>query len=94
MEARIEQIEQIEAEFEYLERKRQELETLKQQLNEQQRQLEEGQINYNSYPNLSPEQQQFIRSLTERLANNHDRGNSPSKFSIPLLNLCRDNRQF
>lgn len=80
MEARIEQIEEIEAEFEYLERKRQELETLKQQLNEQQRQLEEGQINYNSYPNLSPEQQQFIRSLTERLANHHDRGNSPSQI--------------
>ncbi|MDB9418027.1 pilus motility taxis protein HmpF [Microcystis aeruginosa] len=77
MEARIEQVEQIEAEFEYLERKRQELKTLKQQLNEQQRQLEEGQINYNSYPNLSPEQQQFIRCLMERLANNHDRGNSP-----------------
>ncbi|MFM8300348.1 MAG: pilus motility taxis protein HmpF [Microcystis aeruginosa] len=80
MEARIEQVEQIEAEFDYLERKRQELKTLKQQLNEQQRQLEEGQINYNSYPNLSPEQQQFIRSLMERLANNHDRGNSPSNI--------------
>ena len=80
METRIEQIEQIEAEFEYLERKRQELETLKQQLNEQQRHLEEGQINCNSYPNLSPEKQQFIRSLAERLANNHDRGNSPSQI--------------
>jgi hypothetical protein len=80
METRIEQIEQIEAEFEYLERKRQELETLKQQLNEQQRHLEEGQINCNSYPNLSPEKQQFIRSLAERLANNHDPGNSPSQI--------------
>lgn len=80
MEARIEQIEQMEAEFEYLERKRQELETLKQQLSEQQRHLEEGQINFNSCPNLSPEQQQFIRSLAERLANNHDRGNSPAKI--------------
>ena len=80
MEARIEQIEQIEAEFEYLERKRQELETLKQQLKEQQRHLEEGQINFNFSPNLSPEQEQFIRSLAERLANNHDRGNSPSQI--------------
>ncbi|NCQ86172.1 MAG: hypothetical protein GPJ00_17495 [Microcystis aeruginosa W13-18] len=80
METRIEQIEQIEAEFEYLERKRQELETLKQQLNEQQRHLEEGQINFNSSPNLSPEKQQFIHSLAERLANNHDPGNSPSQI--------------
>ena len=85
MEARIEQIEQIEAEFEYLERKRQELETLKQQLNEQQRHLEEGQINFNFSPNLSPEQQQFIRSLAERLANNHDRGNSPSQILYSTL---------
>ncbi|GEA25935.1 chromosome partition protein Smc [Microcystis aeruginosa NIES-4325] len=78
MEARIEQIEQVEAEFEYLERQRQqELETLKQQLKDQQQDLEEGQINFNSAPNLSPEQQQFIRSLAERLANNHDLGNSP-----------------
>ena len=85
MEARIEQIEQIEAEFEYLERKRQELETLKQQLNEQQRHLEEGQINFNFSPNLSPEQEQFIRSLAERLANNHDRGNSPSQILYSTL---------
>ena len=85
MEARIEQIEQIEAEFEYLERKRQELETLKQQLKEQQRHLEEGQINFNFSPNLSPEQQQFIRSLAERLANNHDRGNSPSQILYSTL---------
>jgi hypothetical protein len=85
MEARIEQIEQIEAEFEYLERKRQELETLKQQLNEQQRQLEEGQINDNFSPNLSLEQQQFIRSLAERLANNHDPGNSPSQILYSTL---------
>jgi chromosome segregation ATPase len=85
METRIEQIEQIEAEFDYLERKRQELETLKQQLNEQQRHLEEGQINCNSYPNLSPEQQQFIRSLAERLANNHDPGNSPSQILYSTL---------
>ncbi|TRU85701.1 MAG: hypothetical protein EWV76_13835 [Microcystis novacekii Mn_MB_F_20050700_S1] len=80
METRIEQIEQIEAEFEYLERKRQELETLKQQLKEQQRHLEEGQINFNFSPNLSPEQEQFIRCLAERLANNHDQGNSPSQI--------------
>jgi DNA repair exonuclease SbcCD ATPase subunit len=80
MEARIEQIEQIEAEFEYLEHQRQELDTLKQQLKEQQRHLEEGQINFNSPPHLSPEQQQFIRSLAERLANNHDQGNSPSQI--------------
>jgi DNA repair ATPase RecN len=85
MEARIEQIEQIEAEFEYLERKRQELETLKQQLKEQQRHLEEGQINFNFSPNLSPEQEQFIRSLAERLANNHDRGNSPSQILYSTL---------
>ncbi|MFM7711616.1 MAG: hypothetical protein ACKO7A_02380, partial [Microcystis sp.] len=74
MEARIEQIEQIEAEFQYLDHQRQELETLKQQLKEQQRNLEEGQINFNSSPNLSPEQQQFIRSLAKCLANNHDQG--------------------
>mgnify|MGYP006159782179 FL=1 len=85
METRIEQIEQIEAEFDYLERKRQELETLKQQLNEQQRHLEEGQINFNFSPNLSPEQEQFIRSLAERLANNHDRGNSPSQILYSTL---------
>ena len=85
METRIEQIEQIEAEFEYLERKRQELETLKQQLKEQQRHLEEGQINFNFSPNLSPEQEQFIRSLAERLANNHDRGNSPSQILYSTL---------
>jgi len=90
MEARIEQIEQIEAEFEYLERKRQELETLKQQLNEQQRHLEEGQINCNSYPNLSPEKQQFIRSLAERLANNHDRGNSPSQILHSTLESVQE----
>ena len=90
METRIEQIEQIEAEFEYLERKRQELETLKQQLNEQQRQLEEGQINCNSYPNLSPEQQQFIRALAERLANNHDRGNSPSQILYSTLESVQE----
>jgi len=90
METRIEQIEQIEAEFEYLERKRQELETLKQQLNEQQRHLEEGQINCNSYPNLSPEKQQFIRSLAERLANNHDRGNSPSQILHSTLESVQE----
>ncbi|MCU7244026.1 MAG: pilus motility taxis protein HmpF [Microcystis aeruginosa WS75] len=90
METRIEQIEQIEAEFEYLERKRQELETLKQQLNEQQRHLEEGQINCNSYPNLSPEKQQFIRSLAERLANNHDRGNSPSQIIHSTLESVQE----
>lgn len=80
MEARIEQIEQIEAEFEYLDRQRQELEALKQQLSEQQRRFEEGQINFNSSPNLSPEQQEFICSLAERLANNQDLGNSPSQI--------------
>jgi chromosome segregation ATPase len=80
MEARIEQIEQIEAEFQYLDHQRQELETLKQQLKEQQRNLEEGQINCNSSPNLSPDKQQFIRSLANRLANNHDQGNSPSQI--------------
>jgi chromosome segregation ATPase len=90
METRIEQIEQIEAELEYLERKRQELETLKQQLNEQQRHLEEGQINCNSYPNLSPEKQQFIRSLAERLANNHDRGNSPSQILHSTLESVQE----
>ena len=90
METRIEQIEQIEAEFEYLERKRQELETLKQQLNEQQRHLEEGQINCNSYPNLSPEQQQFIRSLAERLAAHHDRGNSPSQILHSTLESVQE----
>jgi hypothetical protein len=90
METRIEQIEQIEAEFEYLERKRQELETLKQQLNDQQRHLEEGQINCNSYPNLSPEKQQFIRSLAERLANNHDRGNSPSQIIHSTLESVQE----
>jgi len=90
METRIEQIEQIEAEFEYLERKKQELETLKQQLNEQQRHLEEGQINCNSYPNLSPEKQQFIRSLAERLANNHDRGNSPSQILHSTLESVQE----
>jgi len=90
METRIEQIEQIEAEFEYLERKKQELETLKQQLNEQQRHLEEGQINCNSYPNLSPEKQQFIRSLAERLANNHDRGNSPSQIIHSTLESVQE----
>jgi len=90
METRIEQIEQIEAEFEYLERKKQELETLKQQLNEQQRHLEEGQINCNSYPNLSPEKQQFIRSLAERLANKHDRGNSPSQILHSTLESVQE----
>jgi len=90
METRIEQIEQIEAEFEYLERKRQELETLKQQLNEQQRHLEEGQINFNSSPNLSPEKQQFIRSLAERLANNHHRGNSPSQILHSTLESVQE----
>jgi len=90
METRIEQIEQIEAELEYLERKRQELETLKQQLNEQQRHLEEGQINCNSYPNLSPEQQQFIRSLAERLAAHHDRGNSPSQILHSTLESVQE----
>ena len=90
METRIEQIEQIEAELEYLERKRQELETLKQQLNEQQRHLEEGQINFNSSPNLSPEKQQFIRSLAERLANNHHRGNSPSQILHSTLESVQE----
>ena len=90
METRIEQIEQIEAEFEYLERKRQELETLKQQLNEQQRHLEEGQINFNSSPNLSPEKQQFIHSLAERLANNHHRGNSPSQILHSTLESVQE----
>ncbi|MFM7475002.1 MAG: pilus motility taxis protein HmpF, partial [Microcystis aeruginosa] len=85
MEARIEQIERIEAEFDYLERKRQELENLKQQLTEQQRHLKEEQINFNSSPNLSPEQQQFIRSLAESLANNHDLGNSPSQILYSTL---------
>ena len=85
MEARIEQIERIEAEFDYLEGKRQELENLKQQLQEQQRRLEEEQINFNSSPNLSPEQQQFIRSLAESLANNHDLGNSPSQIFYSTL---------
>lgn len=85
MEARIEQIERIEAEFDYLEGKRQELENLKQQLQEQQRHLEEEQINFNSSPNLSPEQQQFIRSLAESLANNHDLGNSPSQILYSTL---------
>ncbi|MCA2656552.1 pilus motility taxis protein HmpF [Microcystis sp. M061S2] len=85
MEARIEQIERIEAEFDYLEGKRQELENLKQQLQEQQRHLEEEQINFNSSPNLSPEQQQFIRSLAESLANNHDLGNSPSQIFYSTL---------
>ena len=85
MEARIEQIERIEAEFDYLEGKRQELENLKQQLIEQQRHLEEEQINFNSSPNLSPEQQQFIRSLAESLANNHDPGNSPSQILYSTL---------
>jgi chromosome segregation ATPase len=89
MEARIEQIEQIEAEFQYLDHQRQELETLKQQLKEQQRNLEEGQINFNSSPNLSPEQEQFIRSLAERLANNHDQGNSPS----PILHSTLESVQ-
>ncbi len=45
MEARIDQIERIEAEFDYLEGKRQELENLKQQLQEQQRHLEEEKRN-------------------------------------------------
>jgi chromosome segregation ATPase len=85
MEARIEQIERIEAEFDYLEGKRQELENLKQQLQEQQRHLEEEQINFRSSPNLSPEQQQFIRSLAESLANNHDLGNSPSQILYSTL---------
>lgn len=85
MEARIEQIERIEAEFDDLERKRQELENLKQQLTEQQRHLEEEQINFNSSPNLSPEQQQFIRSLAESLANNHNLGNSPSQILYSTL---------
>ena len=85
MEARIDQIERIEAEFDYLEGKRQELENLKQQLIEQQRHLEEEQINFNSSPNLSPEQQQFIRSLAESLANNHDLGNSPSQILYSTL---------
>ncbi|MBC1195148.1 hypothetical protein H0901_07610 [Microcystis aeruginosa BLCCF158] len=85
MEARIEQIERIEAEFDYLEGKRQELENLKQQLIEQQRHLEEEQINFNSFPNLSPEQQQFIRSLAESLANNHNLGNSPSQILYSTL---------
>ncbi|MBE8994238.1 pilus motility taxis protein HmpF [Microcystis aeruginosa] len=85
MEARIEQIERIEAEFDYLEGKRQELENLKQQLIEQQQHLEEEQINFNSSPNLSPEQQQFIRSLAESLANNHDLGNSPSQILYSTL---------
>ncbi|MFN7556793.1 pilus motility taxis protein HmpF [Microcystis sp.] len=85
MEARIEQIERIEAEFDYLEGKRQELENLKQQLIEQQRHLEEEQINFNSSPNLSPEQQQFIRSLAESLANNHDLGNPPSQILYSTL---------
>ena len=89
MEARIEQIEQIEAEFQYLDHQRQELETLKQQLKEQQRNLEEGQINFNSSPNLSPEQEQFIRPLAERLANNHDQGNSPS----PILHSTLESVQ-
>lgn len=85
MEERIEQIERIEVEFDYLEGKRQELENLKQQLIEQQRHLEEEQINFNSFPNLSPEQQQFIRSLAESLANNHDLGNSPSQILYSTL---------
>jgi len=85
MEARIDQIERIEAEFDYLEGKRQELENLKQQLIEQQRHLEEEQINFNSSPNLSPEQQQFIRSLAESLANNHDLGNPPSQILYSTL---------
>jgi chromosome segregation ATPase len=77
MEARIEQIEQMEAEFEYLERQRQELDSLKKQLSEQQQRVEEEQINLGSSPNLSPEQKQFIQSLAEGLANNHDIANSP-----------------
>jgi len=85
MEARIEQIERIEAEFDYLEGKRQELENLKQQLQEQQRHLEEEKVNFNSSPNLSPEQQQFIRSLAESLANNHDLGNPPSQILYSTL---------
>jgi chromosome segregation ATPase len=85
MEARIDQIERIEAEFDYLEGKRQELENLKQQLQEQQRHLEEEKVNFNSSPNLSPEQQQFIRSLAESLANNHDLGNSPSQILYSTL---------
>jgi chromosome segregation ATPase len=89
MEARIEQIEQIEAEFEYLERQRQELEALKQQLSEQQRRIEEGQINLSSSPNLSPEQQQFIQSLAERLANNHDPANSPGQILNSTLESVR-----
>jgi DNA repair exonuclease SbcCD ATPase subunit len=89
MEARIEQIEQIESEFEYLERQRQELEALKQQLSEQQRRIEEGQINLSSSPNLSPEQQQFIQSLAERLANNHDPGNSPAQILNSTLESVR-----
>ena len=85
MEARIDQIERIEAEFDYLEGKRQELENLKQQLQEQQRHLEEEKVNFNSSPNLSPEQQQFIRSLAESLANNHDLGNPPSQILYSTL---------
>jgi chromosome segregation ATPase len=77
MDARIEQIEQMEAEFEYLERQRQELDGLKQRLSEQQRRLEEGQVNLDSSLHLAPEQKQFIQSLAERLANNHNGDNSP-----------------
>jgi chromosome segregation ATPase len=77
MDARIEQIEQMEAEFEYLDRQRQELDSLKQRLSEQQRRLEEGQVNLGSSLNLAPEQKHFIQSLAERLANNHNGDNSP-----------------
>jgi chromosome segregation ATPase len=89
MEARIEQIEQMEAEFEYLERQRQELDSLKAQLSEQQRRLEEGQINLSSSPNLAPEQKQFIQSLVERLANNHNGDNSP----LQSLNFAQESVQ-
>jgi hypothetical protein len=83
MEARLEQIEQMEAEFEYLDRQRQELDSLKQQLEEQRQRVEEGELRLGSSPDLSPDQVQFIESLVGRLADSRD-GNPLTPLACAL----------
>jgi hypothetical protein len=70
LDARLEQIEQMEAEFEYLARQRQELDSLKRQLEEQQANPNGGGNGFDLSGILSPAQAALIESLIDRLARN------------------------
>ena len=70
LEAREEQIEQMEGEFEYLERQRQELYVGWEQLRQEQAQLQSQVGKLGPALNLSPDQNQFVQALIDRLSQN------------------------